>query len=144
MKNYLRPHGLHKGFSIIELLVVITIIGILLAIVIANLQQARLLARDRARISDISTLQLSLAQYLNANASYPTTLSQLVPGFAPSIPNDPINSGGYVYTYTSTNANSSYCLSAGLESNSAYIDPNVTCTNGAPAPASGYSYKVSK
>jgi prepilin-type N-terminal cleavage/methylation domain-containing protein len=121
-----------RGFSLIELMVVITIITIITSIVITNLTKARSLERDRQRISDISELQLSLANFLNKNGSYPQgatdALIQLVnENLVPFIPLDPTNDGTHKYGYSSTGT--SYCMTAILESANTYQDPEVTASN---------------
>lgn len=61
----------HSGFSLIEILVVISIIGILAAILIFNFQEARMGARDKARKADLQSLQLALELYKTQNGRYP-------------------------------------------------------------------------
>ena len=60
------------GFTLIELMVVIAILGVLSAIVIGNLASAKSRSRDSMRISDISNIQLALANYLYKCGAYPT------------------------------------------------------------------------
>jgi prepilin-type N-terminal cleavage/methylation domain-containing protein len=109
-----------RGFSLIELLVVISIIGILTTIVLASLSQARARGRDARRVADIRQLQLALELYYDANGSYPLTLSVLSgPGYIPAVPKDPGN--GYDYAYVAltgagiNGACASYHLAARLE-----------------------------
>lgn len=60
-----------KGFTLIELLVVIAIIGILTAIITANLTGAKSKARDAKRISDLAQIQLTLEQVFDRCGKYP-------------------------------------------------------------------------
>jgi len=62
-----------KSFTLVELLMVIAIIGILSAVVIVNVSQARLAARDSQRIADLASIQLALEKYKSANGHYPIT-----------------------------------------------------------------------
>jgi prepilin-type N-terminal cleavage/methylation domain-containing protein len=106
-----------RGFTLIELLVVIAIIGILSSVVLASLNSARVKGRDARRVSDVKQLQLALELYYDNEQSYPagtgaasTTLADLVTdNFISSIPQDPTNSGSYVYTYASAELDGDYC-----------------------------------
>lgn len=60
-----------KGFTLVELLVIVAIIGVLAAIVIVALNSARVRARDARRQSDITSLQSALELYNDANNGYP-------------------------------------------------------------------------
>ncbi|MFH0951473.1 MAG: prepilin-type N-terminal cleavage/methylation domain-containing protein [bacterium] len=62
-----------KGFTLVELLVVIVIIGILATLATVALGSARLKARDARRISDIKQIQTALELYYNDMQRYPTT-----------------------------------------------------------------------
>lgn len=60
-----------KGFSLIELLVVLAIIGLLSSVIFAAVNQARKGARDTQRISSLRELQTGLEFYFNAHSRYP-------------------------------------------------------------------------
>ena len=60
-----------KGFTLIELMVVIAIIGLLASVVIASLNSARVKARDTRRISDLEQIRNALELYYNTNGNYP-------------------------------------------------------------------------
>ncbi len=48
-----------RGFTLVELLVVIAVIGILVSIVFLGLSEARAKSRDKARVSDLKQLELA-------------------------------------------------------------------------------------
>jgi prepilin-type N-terminal cleavage/methylation domain-containing protein len=64
-----------KGFTIVELLIVIVVIGILAALVIVQFTNVQARARDAERKSDIRALQSKVAEYYALNGNYPTALS---------------------------------------------------------------------
>ena len=89
-----------RGFTLVELMVVIVIIGLLATIVIINVMPAA----DRAAVTkaraDIATLEQSLDMYKLDNQRYPTSdegLQTLVTGnYIRRLPNDP---WGNAYRY---------------------------------------------
>jgi prepilin-type N-terminal cleavage/methylation domain-containing protein len=60
-----------SGFTIIELLIVIAIIGILATLVLTNFQGAQAKGRDTVRKNDINSIYQKLEEYYNENGSYP-------------------------------------------------------------------------
>ena len=68
-KNY--NQGKTKGFTLIELIVVISIIGVLSTLIINNLNDARARARDTKRKQELSGLKTALRLYYNDYQTYP-------------------------------------------------------------------------
>lgn len=66
-----------KGFTLVELLVVISIIGILSSLATVSVNIARVRARDAKRKADISQVRLALYLYYDDNLEYPNTGSLL-------------------------------------------------------------------
>lgn len=72
----------NRGFTLAELLVVIAIIGILSAMIVANVSDSRKKARDAKRKADLKSIQTALELYANVNSGkFPTTFSELVPTY---------------------------------------------------------------
>lgn len=67
MKNILKQRL--AGFTLIEMLTTITIIGILASIILVSFNNARANSRDKARMSDIAQLELALRLYVEQNGS---------------------------------------------------------------------------
>jgi type II secretion system protein G len=60
-----------RGFTLVELLIVMAILGILMALGVSSFQSARIKARDAKRKSDIATIAKSLEAYANDYNAYP-------------------------------------------------------------------------
>jgi prepilin-type N-terminal cleavage/methylation domain-containing protein len=63
------------GFTIIELLVVVAIIGILASVVLALFNRPKADSRDARRESDMKQIQNALALYISTNGVYPSSAS---------------------------------------------------------------------
>ena len=106
------------GFTIIELIVVVTVVGILAAITVVSYSAAQGRARDTTRRADIANITKALEQYYDDNGSYPTTsgasstiqsywylstatgwtstLATALNGIISPLPVDPRNNGSFV------------------------------------------------
>jgi len=100
-----------RGFTLLEILLVIALIGILASIVLVAINPTRQLqsARNTVRLDDITKIDQALENYFVANRAYPAgittsyqdicpvgvttncvNLSALVPTYMPAIPKDPL------------------------------------------------------
>jgi len=122
------------GFSLIELLVAITIIAILSTIALGSFRSTQMRSRDGQRKSDLKQISNSLEMFFNDKKTYPGSLNGNILGCPSStatacvwgegefgdgttsyfkkLPSDP---GGYDYYYHSLNNNKSYQIFAHLE-----------------------------
>src|SRR3954464_9740768 len=60
-----------KAFTLIELMITVAIIALLTAIILTNLNQPKVRARDAKRVSDIGQLQLALELFFDRCNRYP-------------------------------------------------------------------------
>ena len=83
-----------RGFTLIEILVVVVILGILAAIIVPNLMERPGQARITKAKSDIRAIESALNMYRLDHHVYPTTdvgLQALVGDYLPRQPMDPWN-----------------------------------------------------
>ena len=85
-----RPRPSPRGFSLIELIVVVTIIGILASIALVNVRTAQRKAREATCRENLFQLRKALDTYYADKQKYPATLDDLVPGYLRAIPADPL------------------------------------------------------
>ena len=79
------------GFTLIELVVVISVIAILLAIAIPIYSRSILSARERALRSDLATLRQDIWRYTLDKQKAPQSLDDIrAAGYIKKIPDDPI------------------------------------------------------
>lgn len=146
------------GFTLIEILVAVSIIAIISAVGLAAYSKAQSVARDTKRRQDLVNIRTVLELYKQKNGTYPTTSSWVdssaggtwIPGldasYMNSLPTDPQQSTNscspgtcYTYgywgdTYCGIAAGTSFILAARLE-NSNTNDPHSTQFNGNPDPS---------
>lgn len=80
-----------RGFSLLELIVVLAVIGILVVYALPAYEDATTRAREAVLKEDLVRLRDALEQYMTDKGLYPEALDDLVTeGYLRSIPEDPI------------------------------------------------------
>jgi len=123
------------GFTLVEVVVVIAIIGILTVIIFPEVNKIRAKNRDAERVSDIATIQIGLSMYYSKNGAYPNDLS--VPGIK-FIPTDALTGPApfdhYEYVPLTRKSGGTTCsyyhLGVELELPKAQVDENDKVVSG--------------
>ena len=85
-----RRRSNQRGFTLIELIVVVTIIGILAGIALVNVRTAQTKAREAALKENLSQMRKAIDNFYADKQRYPASLEELVPNYMRAIPKDPI------------------------------------------------------
>jgi prepilin-type N-terminal cleavage/methylation domain-containing protein len=125
----------NKGFTLLEILIVIAIIGILVSLGVVSYASAQAKSRDSRRRSDMKAVQSGWEQYYaDNNGNYPLDCNANMSSYLPAgFPSDPKGTGDSVYLFTDHCAADSYCFCAKLEAgtgNSAVRASGTSCTFG--------------
>jgi type IV pilus assembly protein PilE len=111
------------GFTLLELLVTISIIGILLAVGSVSFSTAQKRGRDSRRQADMKAIQRGLEQCYSLDTAYPDSVNfganldcaTATETVMSSVPDDPKPGEDYLYTPDTALSKTQYCLCAALE-----------------------------
>lgn len=138
MKAIMKILQKQKGFTLIELMVTMAMIGFLASIILIALGSARLKARDAKRVTDAKNVIKSFELYLNDNGVYPqygtvgteydlttamtnATPVPLAPGYVSQVPIDPTFAAqNHPYKYTTDAGGRNFGLAIYFEADGAY------------------------
>ena len=102
-----------KGFTLVEIMIVVAIIALLAAIAVPNLLRARLVANDTAASNILRNISTAVETFASANAgNYPTSMDDLTGATPPYIDEDYCDQAVSGYTFTCEMDATSYTFTA--------------------------------
>ena len=111
---------MRKGFTLVEIMVVVAIIAVLVSLAIPNVLRARMTANESAAKANIQSIATAYETYANSNnGSYPVSQAALLPASLGGSANPPYlhaaydgqTISGYIYSLT-FNSTSTYTITA--------------------------------
>lgn len=136
MLRFLYTKTNKRGFTLVELLVVVAVLALLMGIIVASLRDPQVNSRDTRRIRDMEEVQKAMELCYNDNAcgpdgagtyvTYPDYSSAQSGGIGThmqALPNDPVAGRSYNWI-DNTGDPQSYCIIADLEVGDYYYIAN--------------------
>lgn len=100
-QRYLTLNKMFKGFTLVELLVVLSILALLLTLAVPRYFNSIEKAKDATLKQDLNTLRESIDKYYGDNGKYPNTLDDLVDRkYIRKLPIDPITEKTDTWIFT--------------------------------------------
>lgn len=125
-----------SGFSLIELIVTVTIIAVLTVVATVSFGATNKKARDSRRMADLEKIRIGLEMAKQVGGTYPANGSEgtlVTAGYMPVYPTDPKSGQNYFYTRPSLYTYSLCAIMEDLGSTTPN-DPVGTCGSNCGAP----------
>ncbi len=87
-RSYHNQRRARRGFSLLELTLVILIIGVLMGVAAVAFGPALLRGRTTGTKASMTTIKRAIQEFQGVNNRYPASLAELAPNFIETVPKD--------------------------------------------------------
>lgn len=130
MKNrsYKNQRRARRGFSLLELTLVILIIGVLMGVAAVAFAPALLRGRTTGTKASMTTIKRAILEYQGVNNQYPSQLADLAPNYIESVSLDGWDNAFY-YAVPGQNGQPFDLISAGEDGDYSTLNDNIDIWN---------------
>jgi general secretion pathway protein G len=131
-----------SGFTLIELMIVVSIIGILAAIAVPNYQRGIIRAKEAVLSEDLYNFRTVIDQFNADQGKYPDALNDLVDkGYLRGLPKDPFTKQNDSWVTVAPPAESSASSPSGGSGSTQLLGGGSSSTGGSAGPGNVYDVK---
>jgi general secretion pathway protein G len=96
-----------NGFSLLELLAVVTILGIIAAVILARFSSSTDHSKEQVRKHHAAAIHSAVERFALENGRLPNTLAEIdnTDNFPDGLPEDPVTGAGFIYNSTTGRVN---------------------------------------
>ncbi len=139
LRSVKKKNSMRRGFTLVEIMIVVLILGILTTLAIPNVLRARITAREAVALSNIKKISEAAQMYYNQQSSFPASLTNLSEAVPSYIDSNLASGTKDNYNFVYTQVNEGFTLQANVEAGGVgryfYTDETIVIRQHVNAPA---------